>query len=297
MVAENTVLTYSIESHEISDDWSYMPSQIPKFLHDLRRREIVLRVQRDARTRGELLLGVEKDHALEAIGWGQANFDQPIGALAPEDLVLLYAYWNQPGHIDELSEAFGQLFEKGSPAESLIVIDLGCGPFTGGLALAGQLGPSDEFDYIGVDHAQTMRQFGEELASAAESMPGVPRIKRQWVPDIASIECTAPPGWRPVLVIVSFILASPSLNVTELMFELDNLLTKLGRGVVTVLYTNSPKAGPNRSYPAFRDALLDAGFEELVDDLGAVQTSRKTRNVRYALFRRRQRRILRLGDN
>ena len=256
-----------------------------------------MRVQRDARTRGELLLGVEKDCALEAIGWGQANFDQPVGTFSPEDLVLLYAYWNQPGHIDELSEAFGQLFEKGCPAESLIVIDLGCGPFTGGLALAGQLGPSDDFDYIGVDHAQTMRQFGEELASAAESMPGVPRIRRQWVRDITSVEWTAPPGWRPVLVIVSFLLASPTLNVTVLMIELENLLTKLGRGVVTVLYTNSPRVSPNRSYPEFREALLDAGFEQLVDDLGAVKTSQKTRSLRYALFRRRQRRILHLGEN
>ena len=32
---------------------------------------------------------------MEAVGWGQADFDEPVGALSAEDRVLLYAYWNQ----------------------------------------------------------------------------------------------------------------------------------------------------------------------------------------------------------
>ena len=166
---------------------------------------------------------------MEAVGWGQADFDEPVGALSAEDRALLYAYWNQRRHLEELTEAFRQLFGTNRPAEPLIVVDLGCAPFTGGLALAGQLGHQEWFDYIGVDRSRTMRELGEQLAVAAESAPGTPRIGRHWAADISSVDWRQPPGWRPVIVIVSFLLASPTLQVETLMAELEHLLEKLSR--------------------------------------------------------------------
>ena len=161
-----------------------MPVALPQSLRDIRRAEIVERVQRDPRTHGNLPLGVDPGAAMEAIGWGQADFDEPVGALSAEDRVLLYAYWNQRRHLEELTEAFRQLFGTNRPAEPLIVVDLGCGPFTGGLALAGQLGHQEWFDYIGVDRSRTMRELGEQLAVAAESAPGTPRIGRNCSPGV-----------------------------------------------------------------------------------------------------------------
>ena len=177
------------------------------------------------------------------------------------------------------------------------MLDLGCGPFTAGLALAGQLGPNEEVDYIGIDRSRTMRRFGEDLASTVESIPEAPRVRRQWVRDIGAVEWTQAPGWRPVIVVVSFLLASPSLDAEALIGVLDILLSKLGRGVVTVLYTNSPRADPNRSFPVFRKALASAGFELLVDGVGVVETARGTRELRYALFRRPKQQILSLGED
>lgn len=112
---------------------------LPEPLLDLRRNEIVLRVQNDPRSVGDLVLGVDRDAALDAIDWGQADFDKPAGMLTAEDRVLLYAYFNQLGHFEELSEAFRQMFSHSRPRDPFIVIDLGCGPFTAGLAFAGQL--------------------------------------------------------------------------------------------------------------------------------------------------------------
>lgn len=234
---------------------------------------------------------------MEAINWGQADFDQPIGTLSAEDRVLLYAYWNQQGHVAELSEAFRQMFAGGRPRDPFIVVDLGCGPFTGGLAFAGQLGAEERFDYIGVDRSGEMRQFGEKLAAALDGKPEVPRISRQWVPDISSVHWTPPKGWRPVLVIVSFLLASPTLDVKALLAELDRLLRMVGRGEVTVLYTNSAKDRPNRNLPLFRAALSDAGLREVVNEVGTVQTERATRSLRYALFHRPKQRKLPLGGD
>ena len=68
--------------------------------------------------------------AFEAIGGGQADFDAPCGDLTPDDLALLYAYLNQKGHLEELVAAFGQLLTRSKPPNP-IVVDIGCGPFTG----------------------------------------------------------------------------------------------------------------------------------------------------------------------
>ena len=240
------------------------------------------------------MLGVDHPTAMQVIEWGQAQFDEPVGTLEPHDRALLYAYWNQRGHLVELTAAFQQLFAHGRPAGPLIVIDLGCGPFTGGLALAGQLSGDDEFDYIGVDRSDTMRELGEQLATAADAMDGMPTIRRHWVADVLHVSWQQALGWQPAIVIVSFLLASPTLDIHQLIGRLEQLLSRLSRGPTTVLYTNSPKARPNSGFGIFRDALLALGYQLVVDDIGKVHTERQDREVRYALFYRAEQQTLQL---
>ena len=253
-----------------------MPVELPQWLQRLRRSEVVERVRHDPRSSGGTLLGVDREVAVhEVIGGGQAEFDQPWNDLSADDRVLLYAYFNQLGHLEELAEAFRMLFAEASRPESPIVVDLGCGPFTGGLAIATGLGHESRLDYIGVDRSRAMRELGEKLASAAAELDRTPRIDRHWSSDIASVTWGSAPGWRPVFVIVSYLLASPTLDAGELIGELEGLLAKLGRGPVTVLYTNSPRPEPNRSYPSFRTALLKAGFELSVEDTDSIEIERQ----------------------
>lgn len=144
-----------------------MPVELPQWLEDLRRSEILERVRGDPRSTGDTLLGVDFEVAArEAIGGGQADFDQPWNDLSATDRVLLYAFVNQLGHLEELAEAFRMLFADDHP-ENPIVVDLGCGPFTGGLAIATALGQEHRLDYIGVDRSRAMRELGEKLAAAA----------------------------------------------------------------------------------------------------------------------------------
>ena len=278
-----------------------MPVELPQWLEDLRRSEVVERVRHDPRSAGGTFLGVDFEVAVhEVIGGGQAEFDQPWNDLSADDRVLLYAYFNQLGHLEELAEAFRRLFADASRPDNPIVVDLGCGPFTGGLAIATGLGHESRLDYIGVDRSRAMRELGEKLASAAAELDRTPRIDRHWSPDISSVTWGSAPGWRPVFVIVSYLLASPTLDAGELIGELEGLLVKLGRGPVTVLYTNSPRPEPNRSYPSFRTALLKAGFELSVEDTDSIEIERwagsRNRRLRYALFHRRNQDILRLGE-
>lgn len=270
---------------------------LPQWLEDLRTAEVVRRVRDDPRSVGDSLLGVSFDVArIEVAGGGQANFDEFWGDLSPDDRVLLYAYCFQKGHLEELTAAFRMLFANKS-VDSPIVVDLGCGPCTGGLAIASELGDRPRFDYIGVDHSIAMRKLGERLADAADQMDNV---RCQWAGDIASVCWQPAPGWQPVIVIVSYLLASPTLDTTTLVEQLDCLLARFGRGAVTVLYTNSVQTDANRNYPIFSEALHRIGLMSSVDDTGTIKIERSSgvtdRALRYALFHRPSRRILVLGD-
>lgn len=273
--------------------------EFPSWLDELRRAQIIDVVRDDMRTVGESLLGVRTERIFGGvIGGGQADFDAPWERLSPDERALLYAYFIQKGHIEELMEAFTLLFDDSSIHEP-VVVDLGCGPFTGGLALAAVLGGNAGFTYIGMDRAASMRRLGERLAAAAECNGAIPNVTRHWVDNLDSLQWSSPPGWSPVIVVVSYLLASSSLNPSELVAQTQTLLERLGRGPVTVLYTNSVKEDPNRSFPAFRDALNHNGFTLIADENGRIRVDRwggpQERELRYALFHRRARTALELG--
>ena len=269
--------------------------ELPDWLEDLRRVHVTDRVRDDPRSQGHTLFGMDMAEAFEAIGAGQADFDAPHGDLSPDDLALLYAYLNQKGHLEELVAAFGQLLAGPKPP-SPIVVDIGCGPFTGGLALAATLGQNPLFDYIGVDRAASMRRLGAHL-SDSNFVPG--RVTAQWAADTGSVDWRRPPGFRDVIVIVSYLFASPTLDAEALFGDLDRLLGRLGNGAVTLLYTNSAREETNRQYPGFRRRLEEAGFRVHAEDRGEIVVERwngpRERNLSYALFRRPPRRRLQLG--
>ena len=273
---------------------------LPEWLKQLRRSEVTDRVKNDPRTTMGTVLGVNPDEAKHgAAGWGQADFDEPWGDLSPDDRVLLYAHFFQLGHLEELVTAFGQLFGDAEPPRDPIVVDLGCGPFTGGLAIAGQFHQDARLDYVGVDRSQAMHRLGAQLAFAAEQVHELPRIRCRWTTDIRTVPWDDPPGWRPVVVIVSYLFASPTLDAATLVAGLDDLLPKLGRGSVTVLYTNSVRDDANRQLPIFRSLLRDRAFELRVSEVGDIEVERGfvTRNRRlwYALFHRSSQQTLKLG--
>ena len=269
--------------------------ELPDWLNRLRRDEVVGPVRDDPRSQGDSFFGMDRDRAFDAVGGGQADFDAPYGDLSPDDLALLYAYLNQKGHLEELVAAFGQLL-AGEKPRNPIVVDVGCGPFTGGLALAATLGENPCFDYIGVDRADSMRRLGTRLASS-DLMPG--KTTTHWAPGLGSADWPHPPGWRDVIVIVSYLFASPTLDVEAMFGDLEGLLDRLGRGAVTLLYTNSTRQEFNRRYKEFRKLLEAAGFELRAEDHGEIFVERRdriqNRKLYYALFHRPPRQVLRLG--
>ena len=272
-----------------------MPVELPQWLQDVRQVEIVDRVQNDPRSRPGTFFGLTGAEAMDCIDWGQARFDEPWRGMSPTDRALLYAFFNQKGHLEELTEAFRMIFANQVP-DAPIVVDLGCGPATGGLALAGVLDPPD-FDYIGMDRYAVMRDLGERLVANA---PRLKTVRRLWVRDLESIGWSSAPGWRPVLVIVSYLLASRTLKPATLVDQLDALLTRIGRGRVTMLYTNSPRPNANRSFSKLEEAMRRVGFDKPVDETGKIIVDRwkgeRPRQLRYAVFHRPAKKTLSLGD-
>ena len=271
-----------------------MAVELPQWLQDLRRAEVVDRVRNDPRSGPRSYLGLSTPEAMAAIGWGQAPFDEPWGDLSPADRALLYAYFNQKGHLEELTEAFRMIFANQMPDEP-IVVDVGCGPCTGGLALAGVLDPP-VFDYIGVDSSETMRDLGDRMAASVARLNG---MRRRWASGLATVEWDRAPSWRSVLVIVSYLLASSTLDPVQLVADLGKLLAKLGNGRVAVLYTNSPRPDANRNFPPFQKAIQNAGFDMPSDGTGEIVIERwegdRSRRLRYAVFHRPVQSRLRLG--
>lgn len=257
---------------------------VPAWLQAIRSTEIISIVQKDDRSVFGTLLGVPVSEVFATLGGGQADFTAPLGKLLPEDLALLYAYFLQLGHIEELVVAFGQHLSS-TNVRHPIVIDLGCGPFTGGLAVASALEPPNGFSYIGLDRAPAMHHLGEKLAVATAAARGLD-IKRTWTSDLALVRWTEPPRWRPVIVIASYLLASPTIDPAALVADVDQLLKRIGRGPLTLLYTNSVYPEKNTHFAAFRRSLEAIGLQLIKDEIGSVITAKKVRPLRYALFNR-----------
>ena len=274
---------------------------LPSWLLNLRHREVVTKIQSSVDTQGDYIFGIHRDEVFtDVLGGGQADFDQPYRHLHGGDRALLYAYLIQKRHVEELVEAFTQLFEDRAPDDPLIVLDLGCGPFTAGLALAAALGNDSSFSYIGLDRSAAMRELGEKLAVAAEELGALRSADRQWVENLESVQWREVRGWRPVLVIASYLLASPTLDVKTLVEDINRLCNQFGRGSVTVLYTNSTRPSVNQKFGLFRDALASAGFSIFADDRGAITINdlngSRERELRYALFHRSVRSTLNIQE-
>ncbi len=221
-----------------------------------------------------------------AIGGGQANFDEPIEDLSPRDRVMLYALFNQKGHVPELIHAFQILADHPQRLNNATILDIGCGPFTAGLSLAIVAGNEVAFRYVGVDTSQEMCALGLELANAAREAGGLsPQTLVQFVGSIDSIDFGPPRlGWT--VVVLSYLLASASLDVELLVRQIVEACSRIGQGPVAVLYTNSAQAERRAAFPAFQSRMVDAGFKCEVVDTELLTDGERPRRIHYALFTR-----------
>jgi hypothetical protein len=102
-----------------------MANQLPWVAQPL-KNQITDPIENDSRTIPGTLLGwPQADIFNSVIGGGQAAFDQPVGHLSGTDRALLYAKYNQPRHLDELSSLFADLITDSTRFKRATLIDIG----------------------------------------------------------------------------------------------------------------------------------------------------------------------------
>lgn len=268
----------------------------PGWLEQLLDQEVIQRINDDPRTVPGTFLGYPKGRIYaDIIEFGQADFDAPAFGLSGDDRALLYTRYNQPRHLDELIHAWKCLFATATLGGRPTVIDLGCGPFTAGLALGAVLGVDRDFRYYGVDRARSMCTLGARLADAARALGGLSaRTAVNFSGGLAGIDF-GPVRNDLTIVVASYLLASPSVNVAQLVSEIVDTVGRVGPGPAAILCTNSANEAMNRNYQAFRDGLIANGFEVKVEDVETFYETKTPKRLFYAVLYRKAETTINLG--
>jgi hypothetical protein len=268
----------------------------PVWLEQLLDQEVIQKIDNDPRTVPGTFLGHPKNQIFaEVIGFGQADFDEPVLGLSGDDRALLYTRYNQPRHLDELIHAWTCLFATASLGGRPTVVDVGCGPFTAGLALGAVLGANREFRYYGLDRARSMCLLGARLAASARILGGLDaRTTVSFSEDLAEIDF-GPIRNDLTIVVASYLLASPTLDIAQLVSDILNAVRRVGPGPSAILCTNSANEAMNRNYDAFRDGLVAEGFEVRVEDVETFYETKTPKRLFYAILYRKAETTINLG--
>lgn len=256
------------------------------WLSQLRRDLIISPLQNDRRSTSDKLLGKSMDWIFNvAINGGQADFDQCIDDLTPRDRAMLYAYANQKTHIDELIHAFEKFLANPGYIDNATVLDIGCGPFTAGLAFANIVETSFPYRYFGIDHANSMIDFGDELAQEAIAR-GYMHIdsKIDFANDLSTVDFGPLRAAETTVVVLSFLLASESIDVRKLVDDIVSACNRIALGRVIVLYTNSARESARRNFAPFKTEMMQNDFHLKIEEVEQFEDTAKPRPIHYAVF-------------
>ncbi len=267
------------------------PLEWSEKMEKLFNKRVVMPVLNDPRTdmSQDISLGypfptIRNDIIREGLADFSLGFDDGVhGPLTASEKVLLYCFVNMKNHFFTSLAAL-QCHERNLKKlldEKLLIIDIGCGPATAGLAFLEEF-QGTTFDYLGVDHARPMQDMATEFFAAANSA-GLARQKiiTCFVNDWHGIKKHRFGTDNAVLVVFSYFFASESLKTDDLA-ALADILKKLkghrAQKPVAILHMNSPRNHANRNYLKFRRLL---GFD--AKDNGMVRQQVEFRKKRGSL--------------
>jgi hypothetical protein len=202
----------------------------------------------------------------DVIQKGLADFSQgyehpKYGSLTADEKVLLYCFTNMKLHFFEALETFRyfrpvlkSMFEL--PGVKMM-IDLGCGPGTAGLALADST-KELKLAYIGLDCARPMLRKGSEMLGAANGYAllakgSVHRTTTSW-PTVAALAKKLPTKTN-VLMNASYLFASQSLNLDEVCDAVMSFKQAQHVGCLLFTYSNTIGELAGKKWEAFTQKL------------------------------------------
>ena len=246
-----------------------MALQWSQAMQDLHFEHITRPVMDDRRTDWDsnISLGYPFDVIRDdVIKKGLADFNDGYnhpgyGTLTANEKVLLYCFVNMKLHFFEALETFR--YFRPALKEMLelpgikMMVDLGCGPGTAGLALADSI-KKLELAYVGIDHARPMLRKAKELLDAAKASSllasGAAHATTSSWSTVRTIAARLTKRTN-VLINATYLFASQSLNVDDvcdvvMAFKNASLVKRL---LFTYANTDGELAG--KKFQIFKEKL------------------------------------------
>lgn len=241
------------------------------FMQEIFRRIILDPVQHDSRTRGFAApLGyASADIRAQILEYGRADFTQACHTVAPPaspaDRVLLYCYYNLRKHFFTTRFVLSQIIESVpslvSSATGLpVFLDLGCGPMTSALAFADlyqvQYDRALALHYVGIDIAGAMLDKAREFEGSGLFAPAS-RFDyfETWEAALNPLVERCVQITNPVILNASYLFASTSLNVSELVLFTNELRRRCPVAKMYFLFQNPNRTDRNLKYYEWKKAL------------------------------------------
>lgn len=214
----------------------------------------------------------------EIVGRGQADFDEALRGLTPEERVLVYCY---DGNMQQHTVSQLYIFEKHANIfdqyifelnKQIMFIDFGCGPLSSGIALALYYAESQKsndqklnFNYIGIDRAESMlikaKNFSKysQLFHSSATFDFFNNYKYPTDLKYKFYECIDSYVEQNCLIILNFsyFFASESLNVEGLILFIRKILSTYTSQNICLIFQNPLKAHLNHKWDLFKNGVQD----------------------------------------
>jgi hypothetical protein len=217
-------------------------------------------------------------HRLNLCGQGQADFRNGVAGLTTEDIALLYCYYFFQMHFTSSTALFHYysnlivgLFNE---SNKICFVDIGCGPFTSGLAFLhftrlkgikdkiGNRIAETQLEYYGIDNADSMRNLGSVLQSTYEMTVNDGGFKYfgtaqnsfyQNIPELIGQR-----GEETTIILnCCYFFASETLNVQDFTTAIQQLINNNPNSRILLFYQNAPTGSVQvgQKYLNFRSAI------------------------------------------
>lgn len=211
---------------------------------------------------------VVKDKQRNMLDNGRANFDVSGNRLSPSQRIDLYCFYYFQMHFTS-SVAFYMksvdYLRTKSTSKEICFIDVGCGPFTSGLAFEGIMRKYDRLDaqsatYIGIDISQNMIEKGKNISEQMlrGGITGTTfNTDKDLVTDGLHLMVK---DINNVLYVLnySYLFASHSIDVADFISFTDTIYHQFCKNTssdMLILHQNPKKSDLNQKWKDYKDGL------------------------------------------
>jgi hypothetical protein len=219
---------------------------------------------------------------------GRADFTTAYGIISPQEKVLLYCFFNMKKHFFTSYAVFERIIPSlkdffSNDDYRPVMIDLGCGPMTSGLAMADlintTMGRAISFSYVGIDISTAMLDRAKTFEDSELFANCTFNYFESWNNiDFGLLRSIAGTN-NPIIFNASYLFASDSLLPSDLADYITNV-TKLYENVY-LIFQNPSSEARNKKYLEFKEFIK---FEKILDgeeDIRYVAASSESNEVVY----------------